>query len=35
MNNKEIFEALRLLESEKGISMEAMIAQISEAIVIA
>ena len=35
MDNKEIFEALRLLESEKGISMEAMVAQISKAIVIA
>lgn len=35
MDNKEIFEALRLLEKEKGISMEAMVAQISKAIVIA
>jgi N utilization substance protein A len=35
MNNKELFEALALLEKEKGISMEAMIAQISKAIVIA
>ena len=35
MDNKEIFEALRLLETEKGISMEAMVAQISKAILIA
>lgn len=35
MNNKELFEALKMLEKEKGISVEAMIAQISKAIVIA
>lgn len=35
MNNKDLFEALRLLEQEKGISMDAMITQISKAIVIA
>lgn len=35
MNNKALFEALRSLEQEKGISMDAMITQISKAIVIA
>ncbi len=35
MNNKEMFDALALLEKEKGISVETMIAQISKAIVIA
>ena len=35
MNNKELFEALRLLEKEKGISVDTMIGQISKAIVIA
>ena len=33
MNNKALFEALRSLEQEKGISMDAMITQISKAIV--
>lgn len=35
MNNKDLFEALALLEKEKGISMEIMIEQISKAIKIA
>ncbi len=35
MNNKDLFEALSLLEKEKGISADVMIAQISKAIVIA
>ena len=32
-SNKELFEALRLLEKEKGIPVEYMISQISKAIV--
>ncbi|MGN1050856.1 MAG: transcription termination factor NusA [Acutalibacteraceae bacterium] len=35
MNNKDLFEALRLLEKEKGIDIEFMIQQISKAIVVA
>lgn len=35
MNNKDLFEALALLEKEKGISMDIMIEQISKAIKIA
>lgn len=35
MNNKELFEALQLLEKEKGIPVEVMTSQISKAIVIA
>jgi N utilization substance protein A len=35
VNNKELFEALELLEKEKNISMDTMIANISKAIVIA
>ena len=32
-SNKELFEALRLLEKEKGIPVEYMITQIKKAIV--
>ena len=32
MNNKELFEALRMFEKEKDIPMEYMLAQIEKAI---
>ena len=35
MNNKELFEAIRLFEKEKGISADYMFAQIERAIVVA
>lgn len=35
MNNKELFEALALLEKEKGIPVDYMIEQIKRAIVVA
>ncbi|MBQ9673483.1 MAG: transcription termination/antitermination protein NusA [Ruminococcus sp.] len=35
MDNKELFDALKLLEAEKGISVDTMISQISRAIVVA